>query len=124
MDYVVRAFALTADEVKDLRLILGTNATTVGLVTEPDDAYNALSLVWVPVEFGLKHSGSVLLPIAGAIGKSALDLPVDRVKEWLATRPGNRRVEIYGPDNQVVRIVKNGEEIRTSSVEFSKDPRR
>jgi hypothetical protein len=53
----------------------------------------------------------VLLPIAGAIGKSVLDVIADRVKEWLKHRPEDRTVEIYGPDNSVVSVVKKGREI-------------
>jgi hypothetical protein len=56
-------------------------------------------------------------PIAGALGKSGLDILADVVKEWLATQPKDRTVEIYGPDGEVVRIVRMGKEIRTSKQE-------
>jgi hypothetical protein len=49
--------------------------------------------------------GKVLLPIAGAIGKSVLDLIVDRVKKWLAQRPEERTVDTYGSDGTVVSVV-------------------
>jgi hypothetical protein len=67
------------------------------------------------VEFYLKHS-SVILPIAGAVGKSALDVLADRVRKWLESRPEDeeRAVRIFGPDNKVVTVVKMGKEIRTS----------
>jgi len=54
-----------------------------------------------------------LLPVAGAIGKSILDVIVDRVKIWLAKRPEDRKIEIYGPDGTVVSVVKTGATIQT-----------
>ena len=51
-------------------------------------------------------SEKVLLPIAGAIGKSILDLIVFRVKTWLKHRPEDRTIDIYGPDGTVISIVK------------------
>jgi hypothetical protein len=57
----------------------------------------------------------VLLPIAGAIGKSVLDVIVDRVKEWLKRRPEDRTIEVYGPDGTVVSVIKVGAHIETKS---------
>jgi hypothetical protein len=57
------------------------------------------------VEFSL--SSKVLLLIAGAIGKSALDVLVDRVTKWLEeTRSGDGELNIFGPDNKVVLMIK------------------
>ena len=51
----------------------------------------------------------------GAVGQEALDVLADSMKKWLGTRPEDQTVEIYGPDDKVVRIVKTGKKIRTSS---------
>jgi len=60
-------------------------------------------------------NAKVLLPIAGAIGKSVLDVIVDRVKKWLDGRPKeeDREVDIYGPDGSVVSVVKVNGKIET-----------
>jgi hypothetical protein len=55
-----------------------------------------------------------LLPIAGAIGKTVLDLIEDRVKNWLARRPEDRTVEIFGPDDTVISVVKVGNSVSTT----------
>lgn len=52
------------------------------------------------------------LPIAGAIGKSVLDVIVDRVQKWMEQRPEDRTVYIFGPDNAVISVVKKNREIR------------
>ena len=99
-------------EVQHLSNRLGLDV--IRTVDHRDGRLNDI-LSWHLIEFGLKHS-NVLLPAAGAVGKSVLDVLVDRVKTWLATRPGNRKVVVlFGPDNEVVQIVKTGKEIRTSN---------
>ena len=99
-------------EVQHLSNRLGLDI--IRTVDHPDGRLGDI-LSWHLIEFGLKHS-NVLLPAAGAVGKSVLDVLVDRVKTWLATRPGNRKVVVlFGPDNEVVQIVKTGKEIRTSN---------
>jgi hypothetical protein len=42
----------------------------------------------------------LLVPFSGAIDREVLDVLVDRVKEWLATRPWDRngKITLYGPD--------------------------
>jgi hypothetical protein len=55
----------------------------------------------------------VLLPIAGAIGKSVLDVIVDRVKDWVKRRPEDRTIDIYGPNGSVVSVVKVKGKIET-----------
>ena len=51
----------------------------------------------------------------GAVGQEALDVLADSMKKWLGTRPEDQTVEICGPDGEVVRIVKKGKKIKTSS---------
>ena len=99
-------------EVQHLSNRLGLDV--IRTVDHPDGRLSDI-LSWHLIEFGLKHS-NVLLPAAGAVGKSVLDVLVDRVKTWLATRPGNRKVVVlFEPDKEVVQIVKTGKEIRTSN---------
>lgn len=119
--YRVLTTDLTGYEIKDLIYHLDPDATDSESFRR--EYWGDAHVVKELFEFGLKHS-TVLLPIAGAIGKSALDALVERVQKWLATRPEDRTVEIYGPDKKVVRIVKTGKEIRTLSREDSKDSRR
>ena len=37
----------------------------------------------------------------------------DRVKDWLANRPEDRTVKIYGPGETVVSVVKVGKNVTT-----------
>jgi hypothetical protein len=104
MDYEVFTYYLTTDEIRDLSYHLDPKAEDLNqLLSAPARMVRAVSLVL---------NSRVLLPVAGAIGKSALDVLVDRVKNWLATRPEDRTVQIFGPDDEIVRIVKTGKEIR------------
>jgi len=103
--YRVLASDLTADEIQDLCEHLFANARAI-----LEESSNAL------VE--------VLLPVTKINGKSLLDVLVDRVKEWLATRSEDQKVLVYGPDNEVVLIQKTGDELRTSSQKGSNDLRR
>ena len=99
----VAAVDLTADEIRDLRRHLGLVDTA---------GRNRM---------GRPLTKVLLVPFAGAIDKKPVDVLVDRVKEWLSTRTlEDRNVEIYGPDNKVVRVVKTGKEIQTSSEKDSK----
>ena len=94
----VAAVDLTADEIRDLRRHLGLVDTA---------SRNCM---------GRPLTKVLLVPFAGAIDKKSVDVLVDRVKEWLSTRTlEDRNVEIYGPDNKVVRVVKTGKGIQTSS---------
>jgi hypothetical protein len=87
-----------ADEIRDLRRHLGLVDTASRGIGNP---------------MGVPLTRVLLVPIAGAIDKNALDVLVDRAKYCLATRPRDRKVEIYAPDNKGVRIVQTGKEIRT-----------
>jgi len=50
-----------------------------------------------------KHFAPYLL---GAVGKLVSDVIAARVKDWLAKRPEDRKIEIYGPNDEVVSVVK------------------
>ena len=114
--YIVVAYDLNADEIRVLAH--GLNAidlnVTYGMLHDLGRRVYGELMMKEVAEFGLRHS-AVLLPIAGAVGQKVLDVLVDRAKTWLATRPEDGTVQIFGPDNEVVRIVKTGKEIRTSS---------
>ena len=123
--YRVVTSGLTDDEIDDFSDRLDADATKSFKVfcRDPSPMFLATS-----VEFCVQYS-SVLSPMASAVGKAGLDVLVDKVKKWLANRPvhEDRTVEIFGPDNQVVRIVKTGKKIRTerdTRKEGSKDPTR
>ena len=113
-EFRVVTFELTDVEIQKLSDHLDADATHI---REPeqlrdDVLYSELPNLLRVIEFGLKQS-SVLHPVAGAVGKSALDVVVDRVKKWLEKRREDRQVVILGPDGQRVRIVKTGKEIRS-----------
>ena len=111
--YRVVAGDLTNNEIRDLSHLLHADVNFGPCECEDP---NDIPLLKEPVEFWLKHS-NVLLPTAGAVGKAGLDVLVDILKKWLEARPEveDRKVDIYGPDYEVVRIVKTGKEIRASS---------
>jgi hypothetical protein len=104
MDYHVFTYYLRTDEIRDLSYHLDPNAEDLNqLFFAPARMMGDVSLVL---------NSKVLLPVAEAIGKSALDVLVDRVKTWLETRPEDRTVQIFGSDEEIVRVVKTGKEIR------------
>ena len=111
--YRVVTSGLTDDEIEDFGDRLDADATKSFKVfcRDPSPIFLAES-----VEFCVKYS-SVLRPMAGAVGKAGLDVLVDSVKNWLANRPEHedRTVEIFGPDNEVVRIVNRQ---RDTNLEF------
>jgi hypothetical protein len=111
--YMVLVPDLTAEEVQDLSDRLeGAEAMS----TESDlDSLQNYRLWNEAVEFGHHHS-HVLFPIIGAVG--ALDGFVDKVKKWLATRPDDRIVKIYAPDNRIVLVAKRGKVIETEPDEI------
>jgi hypothetical protein len=94
---------LTADEVQDLSDRLDT-AQPMSTESDLDHLQNYWRWNEV-VDFGHHHS-HVLFPYIGAVGKSALDVVVDKVKKLLATRPDDRIAKIYGGDGRVVLVAK------------------
>jgi hypothetical protein len=103
---------LTTDEIRDLRRHLGLPDTA------SRDIVNRLPQKGERSRCAIL-TRALLVPLAGLIDKKILDVHVDKVKRWL-DRPEvqDRKVEIYGPDDKVVRIVKTGKEIRTSEEDF------
>lgn len=53
-----------------------------------------------------------LSPVALYAGKKAIDICADKVKEWLKTREGAVEVRIFGPNGEVVKIVKKDTEVK------------
>jgi hypothetical protein len=123
--YIVVAHDLNADEIRVLAHDLNAIDLNVmyGMLHDLGRQVHGDLTMKEVVEFGRQHS-HVLLPLAGAVGQKVLDALVERVKTWLATRPEDRTVQILGPDDEVVGIVKTGKKIQTSSAKDSEDSRR
>src|SRR6185437_16869880 len=47
-----------------------------------------------------------LSPLALYAGKKAIDICADKVKEWLNTRNETVEIRIFGPNGEVVKIVR------------------
>jgi hypothetical protein len=101
-EYHVRTFNLPASDYRELR----DEVHPEGELTHALSGGGAGT-----VYYDFHIQAKYLLPIAGAIGKSILDVIVDRVKGWLARRPEDRTVEIFGPDDTVVTVVKLGKKV-------------
>jgi hypothetical protein len=60
---------------------------------------------------------ATLSPAAIYLGKKALDSAIDLVKTWLMAKPEEyKRVNIYGPDGEVISVVKVKKDVQ---IEYS-----
>jgi hypothetical protein len=58
----------------------------------------------------IEHIMLALSPLAMYGGYKAIDLCADKVKEWLKTRDDTVEIRIFGPNGEVVKIVKKGKD--------------
>jgi len=100
-EYRIRSLGLRSKDYEQLRDAVHPQGKLTQALCGPGHAY-----------YDFVVGSKILLPIAGALGKSVLDVIVDRVKEWIKNRPDDNTVEIVAPDNKtVVSVVKIGQKI-------------
>ena len=99
-EYHIRSLGLRSKDYEQLRDAVHPQGQLTQALCGPGHAY-----------YDFFVNSKILLPVAGALGKSVLDVIVDRVKEWLKNRPDDNTVEIFSPDNKVLSVVKIGQKI-------------